>query len=141
MSIKITESFNHHVIEVAVSDTLTPEFYTQLTICIENALTRNRKVQLLVLILGFRGWDQCTFWDQMTCDISRLQDVERVAIVAESKWFEGVSRFSQPFGQASFRNFDQNRLDAAREWLEEAIFSNFVLHRADFEQTPQRLQG
>ena len=48
-----------------------------------------------------------------------VQDIERLAIVGESKWQQGMAAFCKPFTKATVRYFDHCQIDEARQWVRE----------------------
>jgi hypothetical protein len=46
-----------------------------------------------------------------------FKDIERVAMVGETKWQHGMAIFCKPFTTAKVRYFDGPATDQAREWL------------------------
>jgi hypothetical protein len=47
-------------------------------------------------------------------------DIERLAMVGETKWQHGMATFCKPFTKATIRYFDHAEAGAARKWLGEA---------------------
>ena len=45
------------------------------------------------------------------------KDIERLAIVGESKWKKGMSVFCKPFTSAKIQCFNHSQLDEATRWL------------------------
>lgn len=43
-------------------------------------------------------------------------DVERMAVVGHSKWDRFLSALSRPFTAAQVKYFDQEEVEAARQW-------------------------
>jgi len=52
--------------------------------------------------------------------INHFADIERLAIVGEKKWQQGMATFCKPFTKATIRYFDHPDAAEARRWLEEA---------------------
>ena len=64
--------------------------------------------------MGFGIWNvKSLFWE---VPINRT-DIERLAIVGESKWEKGMAVFCKPFIRAELKYFDHADLDAARDWV------------------------
>ena len=51
---------------------------------------------------------------------SLFSDIERLAIVGENKWQQGMATFCKPFTKATIRYFDHADAAEARKWLGEA---------------------
>ena len=117
MSFTLTEKMDGKVIEVAVSGTLSKEAYQQFVPVTEAAIKRHGKVRVLFIMRDFHGWDAGALWEDMKFDIKHFSEIERLAIVGESKWEQGMSTFCRPFTTAKLKYFDQKDVDQAREWI------------------------
>ncbi|NOX98730.1 MAG: STAS/SEC14 domain-containing protein [Verrucomicrobia bacterium] len=53
----------------------------------------------------------------MKFDIKHWKDIEKLAIIGESKWEAGMAAFCKPFTSAKIKYFEQSNLEGAREWI------------------------
>jgi hypothetical protein len=51
-------------------------------------------------------------------DFKHWKDIERLAIVGESKWEAGMAVFCKPFTTAKIQYFDHSKLAEAKSWIE-----------------------
>jgi hypothetical protein len=56
-------------------------------------------------------------WEDIKFDVKHFRDIERLALVGEKKWEEGMATFCKPFTTAEVRYFDRAQVDDAREWI------------------------
>lgn len=119
MSIKIEEKPAAKSIEVSVSGKLTHQDYQQFVPKIEQLIKAVGKIRLLVEMRDFHGWDGAALWDDIKFDIKHFADIDRIAMVGETKWEKGMSVFCRPFTAAKIKYFDKSQIAAARVWLEE----------------------
>jgi hypothetical protein len=56
--------------------------------------------------------------EDMKFDFKHWKDIERLAIVGESKWEEGMSVFCKPFTAAKIQYFDIAKLAEAKAWID-----------------------
>jgi hypothetical protein len=49
--------------------------------------------------------------------VQYFSDIERLAVVGETKWQEDMATFCKPFTAATVRYFDQTKAVDARAWL------------------------
>ena len=68
----------------------------------------------------FHGWDAGALWEDIKFDIKHFADIERLAMVGEKKWQQGMAIFCKPFTRATIRYFDHATVAEARKWLGEA---------------------
>ena len=52
-------------------------------------------------------------------DIKHYADIERLAVVGDRKWQQGMAAFFKPFTKATSRYFDHADAAEARKWLDE----------------------
>ena len=117
MSFVLTETMDGQIIEVTVSDKLTRGTYDAFLPRAEAAIEGFGKIRVLFLMLGFRGWDAGTLWNDLDIEWNHFRDIERMAIVGESKWEQGMTKFVRPFDHATIRYFEQRDLELARDWI------------------------
>jgi hypothetical protein len=58
-------------------------------------------------------------WSEIKLDIRLFADIERLAVVGDKKWEQGMATFFKPFTKAATRYFDQADAAEARKWLRE----------------------
>jgi len=57
-------------------------------------------------------------WDDLKFDLRHCADIERLAMVGDARWEQGVSQFCRPFTTATIRYFDHSMIAEARNWIE-----------------------
>lgn len=119
MSFVLTETMEGKVIEVTVSGKLTHAAYQEFVPRTEAAIKKYGKIRVLFVMLGFEGWDAGALWDDIKFNLKHFSDIERLAVVGETKWEKGMATFCRPFTTASIKYFDQSELEQARAWLHE----------------------
>ena len=117
MSFLLTETMDGRIIEVTISNTLTREVIQAFIPLTEAAIEENGKIRVLFLLLGFHGWDAGALWEDVKFDLQQFNDVERLAIVGETKWEKGMWMFCRPFTSANIKYFEHGNLERAREWI------------------------
>jgi hypothetical protein len=78
------------------------------------------KLRVIFDMAGFRGWEGSAAWADVKFTTKHFADLERLAMIGEKKWQQGMAIFCQPFTNAKVRYFDQAKATAARKWLGEA---------------------
>ncbi len=58
-------------------------------------------------------------WEDTKFDLKHWKDIEKLAIVGETKWEEGMATFCKPFTKAKIKYFAHDKLDDARKWIAE----------------------
>ena len=119
--IELMTDLPERVLGVKASGEVTADDYrTVLVPAIEEQLTKHQKVRLLYVIgEGFKGYTGGAAWEDAKVGMKHLTSFERVAVVTDVDWIENMIR---AFGFAipgEVRVFDDDDLEAAREWISE----------------------
>lgn len=106
------------MIEVALTGKLTKEAYDEFVPLTEQRIKQYGKIRMLVILHDFHGWDAGALWEDIKFDVKHFNDIERLAIVGETKWEKGMAVFCRPFTTAKIKYFDHSEIDAARQWAQ-----------------------
>ena len=77
------------------------------------------KVRLLAQFHDFHGWDARALWDDIKFATKHCFEVERIALVGDSKWEEWMAKVCKPFTMAKVQYFDAKDIDKAWSWVKE----------------------
>jgi SpoIIAA-like len=105
------------VLEVHVTGKLTKESYQKFVPVVDKQIEQSGKLHILFLMKDFHGWTAGAVWEDMKFDFKHWKDIERLAIVGDSKWEKGMASFCKPFTKAKIQYFDAGQLTQAREWI------------------------
>ena len=87
---------------------------------IESQIQDSSPIRVLAELHDFEGWTAGALWEDTKFAAKHFNDIERLAVVGESRWQKGVTVFVKPFTSANVRYFDMQELGRAREWVREA---------------------
>jgi hypothetical protein len=118
MSFELSESMDGKLIEVHASGKLTKLAYEEFVPMTEAAIKKHGKIRILFVMKDFHGWDAGALWEDFKFDLKHFAHIERLAIVGETRWEQGMSVFCRPFTTAKIQYFDQKDLEKARTWIE-----------------------
>ena len=118
MTTHIEETTHGKILEVHITGKLTVEDYAEFIPDSEDMIDRYGKIRILVVLNDFRGWGARALWDDLKWDARHASDIERIAVVGEKKWHQWMTGFCKPFTSAEVRYYDQDKLPAARLWME-----------------------
>jgi hypothetical protein len=116
-AISLQESEGGKLLEVHLTGKLSGEDYEHFVPAVERLVNQHGKIRLLVEMHDFHGWTADAMWKDIKFDIKHFSDIERIAMVGESKWQKGMAVFCKPFTSAQVRYFDQADISAARAWV------------------------
>jgi hypothetical protein len=81
---------------------------------------QHEKMRVLFDITDFHGWEASALWEDTKFAIHHFDDIEKIAMVGEENWQQGMALFCKPFTKATVRYFDHIDAPEARKWLGEA---------------------
>lgn len=105
--------------EVTATGKLEKSDYDTFVPAAEKQIKEHGKIRVLFVMHDFHGWTAGALWEDIKFDVKHFNDIERVAIVGESKWEHGMAAFCRPFTTAKVKYFDISKLDEARQWIDE----------------------
>ena len=117
MSIKLNEENDGKVIIVHVSGKLVKGDYEQFVPEFERLVLQHGKLSVLFDMTGFHGWEAAAMWEDTKFAIKHFADIDRLAVVGEKRWQQGMATFCKPFTKATVRYFDHADGAAALTWL------------------------
>lgn len=106
------------IVDVRVTGKLTKEFYEELAPIVEKKIEEDGKIRVLFQMHDFHGWTAGAMWEDLKFDLAHWKDIEKLAIVGESKWEKGMATFCKPFTKAKIQYFDHSRASDARAWIQ-----------------------
>ena len=72
---------------------------------------------MLVQMHDFHGWEMGALWEDIKFDMKHFGDIERLALVGESKWEEGMAILQAVHQGQESEYFDEAKLAEAEEWI------------------------
>jgi hypothetical protein len=116
--ITLQETNGGKVLEVQMTGKLDKVDYEYFVPAVERLVKQHGKIRILVEMRDFHGWTAGALWEDIKFDAQHMGDIERIAMVGETKWQQGMSIFCKPFTAAKIRYFDRGAIDEARAWLD-----------------------
>jgi len=120
MPIHLKEENGGKILAVHVSGRLAKSDYEDFVPEFERLVLQHGKLRVLFDMTGFHGWDTSALWEDIKFDMKHFADIERLAMVGEKKWQQGMATFCKPFTTATIRYFDHGSAAEALKWLGEA---------------------
>ena len=119
MAIELIESDGGKTLEVFLTGKLVKEDYATFVPAVDKAIAAHGKLRMLVVMHDFHGWTASAAWEDTKFGARHFRDLDRLALVGETKWQHGMAVFCKPFTTATVRYFEHDKIDAARAWLSE----------------------
>lgn len=105
-------------LHVRVTGKLTKDAYEIFAPAVDEQIQQHGKIRILFEMHDFHGWTAGALWEDLKFDFKHWKDIERLAILGDSKWEKGMAVFCKPFTVAKIQYFDQAKLGEAKTWLE-----------------------
>jgi len=118
MAIRMNEKSDGTVLEVEARGKLTHADFQEFTPEFDRCVGRHGKLRVLFNMVDFHGWEPSALWDEIKFDLKHFSDIERLVMVGDKKWEQGMANLCRPFTAAKIRYFDASALGEARAWLE-----------------------
>ena len=103
---------------VKVTGKLTKEAYEAFAPIVDQQIQEHGKLRLIFEMHDFHGWTAGALWEDTKFDFKHWKEIERLAIIGETKWQAGMSTFCKPFTTAKIQYFDHANRDGALAWIE-----------------------
>jgi hypothetical protein len=120
MAIEFNEENDGKILVVHVLGTLVRADYGPFVSEFERLHRLHGKLDVLFDMTGLQGWDAGAAWEELRFDVEHFADIERLAMIGDKKWEQGMAAFFEPFTKATTRYFDADDAVAARRWLGES---------------------
>jgi len=117
MAITFTEKNDGKLLEVGVSGKLHKDDYREFVPEFERLVRDYGKLRVLFDMKEFHGWDLEAAWEDIKFDVRHFSDIERIAMVGDKAWENGMANFCRPFTSAKIRYFDKTEESDARAWI------------------------
>ncbi|MDZ4820684.1 MAG: STAS/SEC14 domain-containing protein [Planctomycetota bacterium] len=107
------------LLHVKATGKLTKQSYETFVPVVDRLIQEHGKLRILFEMHDFHGWTAGAIWEDLKFDFKHWKDIERLAVVGESKWEKGMATFCKPFTLAKIHYFDHSQLEEAKTWLAE----------------------
>ena len=119
MSLQLIEENGGKLLTARVSGKLEKRDYERFVPEFERLLRQHGSLSVLFDMSDFHGWEAGALWEDTKFAIHHFADIEKIAMLGEKKWQQGMAAFCKPFTKAAVRYFDHSEADEARQWLAE----------------------
>ena len=106
------------LLHVKVTGKLSKEDYESFAPTVDRLIEEHDKIRILFEMHDFHGWTAGALWEDIKFDFKHWKDIEKLAIVGESKWEAGMAVFCKPFTRAKVQYFDHSQMKDAVAWFE-----------------------
>ncbi|BBO66117.1 hypothetical protein DSCA_00470 [Desulfosarcina alkanivorans] len=115
--IQVDKTLKGTIVTLRIKEKLYKKDYQTFVPMIESQIQNSCPIRLMVELHDFEGWTAGALWEDTKFTAKHYKDIDRLAVVGESRWPKGVTVFSKPFTAADVRYFDMQEIDSARKWI------------------------
>jgi len=119
MPIQLNEENGGKLLAVHVSGKLVKADYEHFVPEFERLVGLHGKLRVLFGMTAFQGWTAGALWADTKFALHHFSDIDRLAVVGDKKWQEGMATFCKPFTKATVKYFDHADASEANTWLAE----------------------
>ncbi|MBN1941883.1 MAG: STAS/SEC14 domain-containing protein [Phycisphaerae bacterium] len=106
-----------NTVAVTVSGVLTKKDYDSFVPEMEQAIQKHGSLRLLFRMADFHGWEMGAAWEDLKFDMKHHADIQKLAMVGETRWEKWMAAICRPFTKAEVRYFPVEHLTEAEEWI------------------------
>lgn len=117
MSVELQEQADSNLLIVRVTEKLHKQDYESFVPEVERLIKQFGKLRVLLEMHDFHGWDAGALWKDTMFDLKHFNDIEKLAVVGEKKWEQGMAKFCAPFTTAKVKYFPSAERAEAIEWI------------------------
>jgi hypothetical protein len=119
MAVQVEETQQGNAVIVTVTGRLDGKDYDIFVPVVEALIQKRGKIRILLQMRDFHGWDASALWEDIKFDWKHYSDIERIAMVGNSKWEQGMAIFCRPFTGAKIQYFPEAKREEALGWIAE----------------------
>lgn len=113
---KLPES-GGNVLGYHVTGTVSMDEVKEIHRDIDNAINEHGSIRLLVDILDMSAPVPTAVWDDLKLTPQYVANVEKYAIIGDSRWHELATRLTSMVAKGEARYFERSQMAAGWEWL------------------------
>jgi len=107
-----------NALKISVPEKLNADDFRQIAPQIDNLISQQCKIRLLIDATGFNGWESITAFEKHAGFVkNHQQKIERIAVIAGHAWQHWLIGAVRIFVHPEIRAFNKNNEAEAREWI------------------------
>jgi hypothetical protein len=102
----------------AITSPLSADEVIALRLLLEQAIRRAGKIRVLFELRSQPYGDFDAFWEDLKFDVKHTSDLERVAVIGDSRWEKAAVKVFDTFTPVQCRYFERGQEERALAWIE-----------------------
>lgn len=108
-----------NIVEITIDGKITREEYDKLASQLEAKIKAHGSVRVLEEVRSIGGIEPSVFWKDAKFGFRHLNDFSSIAVVADQKWIEWVTKIFKPIMRCPVAVFHLDQIEQAREWIQQ----------------------
>lgn len=121
MAIDFHEEHGGLILVVRATGKLSKADYERFVPETERLISTYGKIRILIEMADFHGWEMGALWEDIKFDVKHFNDIERLAIVGETRWEQAMATFCKPFTSATIQYFTVDQRNQALTWIRDGV--------------------
>lgn len=117
MAITLNYHETNNALHLSLSGRLDRKDYEKWVPEFESLVEKHGKLNILVELVDFEGWDAGGLWEDLKFDAKHFNDVKRLALVGDKTWEKFMAKVCKPFTSAEVKYFEPEQIADARTWI------------------------
>jgi len=92
--------------------------YEAIRPAVESFIKEHGSARILFDCEEFEGWTPAAMWEDLKLGVHHVSDLERIAMVVDTRWQAGLAAACKVFVRAEVRSFDREHLSDAVAWID-----------------------
>ena len=113
----ISVETSQNIVYTTAEKELTDEDYDRLIPLLKEKLENYAKLRWYFEMHNFEGWSPAAALRDLKFDFANNDKMEKVAMVGDSKWEEGLTKIMKPFAKAEVKFFSLDEKEEAQRWI------------------------
>lgn len=107
------------VVAIQAIGTLDKSDYEVFSTQLDELIRQHGKIRLFIELVDFKGWTPGAAWADVKLGFRHFGDIERIAVVGENRFQQGMTALAKPFTAAKVRYFDVEDRADADAWIQQ----------------------
>lgn len=117
--IKLQQEEGLKIVTLKLNNKIDKNDYELFAPQLERLMRDEDRVRILLEMRDFKGFSIGALWEETKFAFKHFNDIDRIAVVGDSRLEKKIAGFAKPFTRAEVRYFISEDKEKAKSWLHE----------------------